>query len=182
MSTVHFSNAMSSCFAYIDDVVVNPEIQSKGLGTIITKELILTAKERGAKWVGLTSAPKRVAANIVYSRLMTIMRDVKVFILKFAAMARKDLGIFLDYSSYVTVVDSSDVYVVNTLMGRKAFISNDVIDKYPPASVLEMIWIAFAKGADSVEVIVNEKNLTVSDLLLERHFVEKETNVYMIKF
>ncbi len=182
MATVHFSQALGSCFAYIDDVVVNPKIQSKGLGTALTSELILMAKERGAKWVSLTSAPKRIAANIIYSRLMRHMSDVKVFVLKRANIATKDLGIFLDYSGFISAVDTTDVYVVSTLMGRKAFISNDVIKKYSPAAVLEMVWIAFAKGAESIEIIVDIQNSVVADLLLQRFFTEKETNVYTLEF
>ena len=182
MATVHFSNALGSCFAYIDDVVVNPGIQSKGLGTLLTKELILMAKERLAKWVGLTSAPKRAAANVIYSRLMMHMWNLKVFVLKRVNIATQDLGIFLDYSGFVRGVDLNDVYVVSTLMGRKAFISNDVIKKYSPAAVLEMVWIAFAKGADSIEVIIDAKNSVVADLLLQRFFTEKETNVYILEF
>jgi GNAT superfamily N-acetyltransferase len=78
MATVHFSKALGNCFAYIDDVVKDPAIQFKGLGTKITQELILMARERGAKWVALTSAPKRVAANIIYSRLMRCVSEARV--------------------------------------------------------------------------------------------------------
>ena len=180
VATVHFSGTLNGCYAYIDDVVVDPNVQSKGLGTAITKELILMAKERGAKWVGLTSAPKRVAANIIYSRLMERLWSARILALKTAKISTSDLSSFLDYSNITQVVDPRDVYVVDTLMGRKAFISNDVIKKYPPASVLEMVWIAIAQGADSIEIVVDRENEVVADLLLERRFIEKETNAYKV--
>lgn len=65
--------------ARIEDVVVDKKYRGKGVGKMMTKELIKIAKKRGVKHIDLTSSPKREAANKMYKRLGFIKRDTNIF-------------------------------------------------------------------------------------------------------
>lgn len=55
--------------AWIEDVVVDDEARGRGVGELLNRAAIVTASERGAKNVSLTSRASREAANRLYLRL-----------------------------------------------------------------------------------------------------------------
>lgn len=55
--------------AWIEDVVVDAEFRSQGIGEALTRRAIDLAKEHGAGNINLTSRPCREAANRLYQRM-----------------------------------------------------------------------------------------------------------------
>lgn len=55
--------------AWIEDVVVDAEFRSQGIGEALTRRAIDLAKEHGAGNINLTSRPSREAANRLYQRM-----------------------------------------------------------------------------------------------------------------
>ena len=55
--------------ARIEDIVVDPRYQRRGLGEAISGKLIERARARGATWINLSSRADRVAANKLYQKL-----------------------------------------------------------------------------------------------------------------
>ncbi len=181
MGSVHFSHAFGDCFAYIDDVVKDPDFMEKGIGAAITRELIGIAREHGARSVTLTSSPKRLAANRIYSRFMELREEVVVYHLNFADKFVARLKAFLNFTRVSDPVNSSDVNVVHLLLaGRKAYIGAPVLKRYPPEAMLEMVWIAAAAGAERVEVFTTPETAATAKLLEVYGFARRHTNVYRL--
>ena len=68
--------------ARIEDVVVDTDRRSQGIGELLTNDAVERARVAGAKSVGLTSRPSREAANRLYQRLGFEQRDTNVYRLK----------------------------------------------------------------------------------------------------
>jgi len=82
MGSLHYTETLVKKAAWIEDVVIHPKYQRKGLGTKITKHLISQAKKKGAKHVDLTSRNDRIKSHEFYLKLNFKKRDTSVYRLK----------------------------------------------------------------------------------------------------
>ena len=67
---------------YIDDAVVDPPYRGKGFGRQLTIHCINLARQKGCKFVGLSSDPSRIEANGLYKSLGFEKRETNVYVLK----------------------------------------------------------------------------------------------------
>lgn len=65
----------------IEDVVIHNDYRGKGLGRLISQELIKIAKKKKIKNIHLTSKPDRIPARKLYESLGFKMKDTGVFVL-----------------------------------------------------------------------------------------------------
>ncbi len=65
--------------ARIEDVVVDQDARSRGVGTTLTMAAVDRAQEQGARSIDLTSRASRVAANRLYQQLGFQLRDSNVY-------------------------------------------------------------------------------------------------------
>lgn len=65
--------------AWIDDVVVDIDARSQGVGARLVQEALRLAEARGAATVSLTSRPERTDANRLYQRLGFERRETNVY-------------------------------------------------------------------------------------------------------
>jgi ribosomal protein S18 acetylase RimI-like enzyme len=69
--------------AIIEDVVVDGSARGVGIGEALVQNLLNLAKEKGAKGVGLTSNPRREAANRLYQKMGFKLRETNTYYYKF---------------------------------------------------------------------------------------------------
>lgn len=62
-------NTPSGRSGRIEDIVIDEQYRGRGLGERLVKALIRRAKNRGCRYVELTSRPQRKAANLLYQKL-----------------------------------------------------------------------------------------------------------------
>ena len=65
--------------AWIEDVVVDGDARSRGVGEALNRRAMEIAVAQGAKTIDLTSRPSREAANRLYQRLGFLRRDTNVY-------------------------------------------------------------------------------------------------------
>ena len=65
--------------AWIEDVVVDKEMQGKGIGKALIERAIEYANQLNINKVDLTSSPLRVAANILYQKIGFEKRETNVY-------------------------------------------------------------------------------------------------------
>jgi ribosomal protein S18 acetylase RimI-like enzyme len=65
--------------AWIEDVIVDPRVERRGIGAALTNAAVDRARAEGAKTVDLTSRPSREAANRLYRRVGFEVRDTNVY-------------------------------------------------------------------------------------------------------
>jgi len=65
--------------AWIEDVVVDESVRSRGVGQKLNQAALDRAREHGASTVDLTSRPSREAANRLYQRLGFVRRETNVY-------------------------------------------------------------------------------------------------------
>tara|TARA_B100000401_G_scaffold91692_1_gene58572 strand:- start:2996 stop:3439 length:444 start_codon:yes stop_codon:yes gene_type:complete len=65
--------------AWIEDVVVDGDARSRGVGEALNRRAMEIVVARGAKTIDLTSRPSREAANRLYQRLGFLRRDTNVY-------------------------------------------------------------------------------------------------------
>ena len=82
MVSLHYIETLAKKSAWVEDVVIHPKHQGKGLGKKIMKHVIGEAKKKGVKHIDLTSNPRRVAANHFYRKLKFEPRETNVYRLK----------------------------------------------------------------------------------------------------
>lgn len=82
MASLHYMETLVKKSAWVEDVVVHPAHQGKGLGKKIMKHVIREAGKKGVKHLDLTSNPKRVAANKLYKKFKFKPRETNVYRLK----------------------------------------------------------------------------------------------------
>ena len=68
----------------IEDVIVDESARGQGIGEALVRQLLDIARERGAKGVGLTSNPKRKAANRLYQRIGFRLRETNTYYYNFS--------------------------------------------------------------------------------------------------
>jgi GNAT superfamily N-acetyltransferase len=69
MASLHFFDSLAKKSVWVEDVVIHPKHQGKGLGKKIMKHVMDKAKKRGARHIDLSSSPHRKAANKLYQKL-----------------------------------------------------------------------------------------------------------------
>ncbi len=65
--------------AWIEDVVVDGDARSQGVGEALNRHALAVARAAGAGTVDLTSRPSREAANRLYQRIGFTQRDTNVY-------------------------------------------------------------------------------------------------------
>lgn len=69
MGSFFIVRTLMKCEASIEDVVISPNFQKRGLGIMIGEHLIKCAKDEGASAIELTSNTARVAGNKLWAKL-----------------------------------------------------------------------------------------------------------------
>ena|ERR1700690_1241896 len=67
----------------IEDVIVDESARGQGIGEALVGKLLDIAREKGVKGVGLTSNPKREAANRLYQRMGFRRRETNSYYYNF---------------------------------------------------------------------------------------------------
>ncbi len=79
MLTIVIFPIPSGIRAWIEDVVVDAACRGKGVGEALNRESLALARREGARTVGLTSRPNRLAANRLYKRIGFVPREINIF-------------------------------------------------------------------------------------------------------
>ena len=82
MATLVMLRELSGVSGEVDDVVVLPATQRKGVGRALMEKIIHRAKERGMQELDLTSRASRVAANALYQKLGFEKRETNPYRMK----------------------------------------------------------------------------------------------------
>ncbi len=82
MASLHYMETLIKKSVWVEDVVVHPKHQRKGLGKKIMRHVVKQARKKGVKHIDLTSAPHRIAANKLYQKLKFKPRSTNVYRLK----------------------------------------------------------------------------------------------------
>ncbi|MDA3894591.1 MAG: GNAT family N-acetyltransferase [Desulfobacteraceae bacterium] len=77
--TLVFFKIPTGTRAWIEDVIVDSETRSKGVGNLLVQHAIKLAKEMGAETIDLTSHPLREPANRLYQKLDFEIRKTNVY-------------------------------------------------------------------------------------------------------
>lgn len=81
-ATLSFFISPTGRKASIEDVVVDPSMQGKGIGRLLVERLLEEAKKYAPIAVQLTSRPARVAANKLYQSMGFVQHETNVYKLK----------------------------------------------------------------------------------------------------
>lgn len=79
MVTLCLYHAPSGCKGCIEDVVILPEYQGKGLGKQLLQHVLDEAKLHTPLTIYLTSRPQRIAANSLYRKLGFQQKETNVY-------------------------------------------------------------------------------------------------------
>ena len=79
MATLCLYHAPSGCKGCIEDVVILPEHQGKGLGKQLLQHVLDEAKLHAPLTIYLTSRPQRIAANSLYRKLGFQQKETNVY-------------------------------------------------------------------------------------------------------
>lgn len=82
VATLYELHQMGKKSGYVEDVVVDEAYRGQGLGALLMRALIATAKKKKLSHLNLTSRSSRVAANKLYQKLGFEKRDTNVYRLK----------------------------------------------------------------------------------------------------
>ncbi len=69
LATVCLIRSPAGAHARLEDVVVDESARGQGMGAALTNEALRLAREWGARYMALTSNPRRAAANQLYQKL-----------------------------------------------------------------------------------------------------------------
>lgn len=69
MLTLLVYRVPSGVRAHVEDIVVDETMRGQGIGEALVRHAINVAREAGANGVGLTTNPRREAANRLYQRM-----------------------------------------------------------------------------------------------------------------
>jgi len=67
---------------HVDDVVVADSYRGQGIATKLMEKVISIARERGHRYIDLTSRPSREAANHIYKKIGFQKRETNPYRLK----------------------------------------------------------------------------------------------------
>ena len=79
MATLCLYHTPSGCKGCIEDVVILPEYQGKGLGKQLLQHVLDEAKLHAPLTIYLTSRPQRIAANSLYRKLGFQQKETNVY-------------------------------------------------------------------------------------------------------
>lgn len=79
MATLATAPCLTGHKGLLEDVVVHPKMQGKGLGKALVNQILAVARQKGLQKVDLTSSPKRIAANQLYRSLGFEQRQTNVY-------------------------------------------------------------------------------------------------------
>lgn len=79
MATLCLYHAPSGCKGCIEDVVILPEYQGKGLGKQLLQHVLDEAKLHAPLTIYLTSRPQRISANSLYRKLGFQQKETNVY-------------------------------------------------------------------------------------------------------
>lgn len=79
MGSLLHNEKLTAKFGTIEDVVVNQDHRSQGIGRKITENLIEDGKKMGLRYIELTSSPIRVEANELYTKIGFQQRKTNVY-------------------------------------------------------------------------------------------------------
>ena len=65
--------------AYLDDLVVDEKFRGKGIGSLLLKKIVDTAKEKKAAYLDFSSRPRREESNGLYEKFGFEKRDSNVY-------------------------------------------------------------------------------------------------------
>jgi len=83
MSTLALVYIPIGTYGRIEDVVVDNKFRGQGIGTTLTKKLILKAKKLHLKKIELSTRPTRIEANKLYLSLNFLKHETNVYRMKF---------------------------------------------------------------------------------------------------
>ena len=83
MITVGIYVSTSGKKSWIEDVVVGKEYRGRGIGRKLTEHAIDFSKKKGVELLMLTSKPRRIAANKIYSGLQFERKETNVYKMEF---------------------------------------------------------------------------------------------------
>lgn len=69
MASIYFLNTLTGLKTFVEDVVVDKNYRGRGLSKLLMNSLIKLARQKRAKYIELTSNPRRLAANALYRSL-----------------------------------------------------------------------------------------------------------------
>ena len=69
MLTLLIYRVPSGVRAHVEDIVVDESLRGQGIGEALIRHALNVAREAGANGVGLTTNPRRQAANRLYQRM-----------------------------------------------------------------------------------------------------------------
>ena len=69
MLTLLVNRVPSGIRAHVEDIVVDEAMRGQGIGEALIRHALNVAREAGANGVGLTTNPRREAANCLYQRM-----------------------------------------------------------------------------------------------------------------
>jgi ribosomal protein S18 acetylase RimI-like enzyme len=82
MLTLVIANVLFAKKALLEEIVVDKNFQSKGIGKKLINEAITQARKEGAVHIDFTSNPARVNANKFYEHMGFQKRDTNVYRIK----------------------------------------------------------------------------------------------------
>lgn len=82
MLTVGLYRSPTGTKAWVEDVVVEPDLQGQGIGKVLVEHAIQFAASCGADVLMLTSNPSRIAANRLYRSLHFERKETNVYRMK----------------------------------------------------------------------------------------------------
>ena len=69
MLTLLIYRVPSGVRAHVEDIIVDVSVRGQGIGEALIRHALGVAREAGANGVGLTTNPRRLAANRLYQRI-----------------------------------------------------------------------------------------------------------------
>ncbi len=180
MASIHINRwHLSHRIAYVDDVVVAPATQGRGLSRVLMADLERQARDWSASYIDLTSSPDRVAANSLYQKLGFAPQDVSSFRIP-VPKGKPPIWSF-GYSAHSSITTGKQiVHSIRTLMGRKAFVdSRSFSNALGEAIPGELLAAAMLFHAEELNVFT--PNDFDGTQLTELGFEKRDTNVYRLE-
>lgn len=78
----HRAVPSSGLVGYIDDNVIHPDYQQRGLGTILTGHCVSVLRQKGCRRVELTCKPSRIGGNALYENMGFVIKVTNVWVLE----------------------------------------------------------------------------------------------------
>lgn len=182
MACVHCHIARSGgLIAYVDDVVVAPEAQGRGLSRHLMNDLKRQASLWLSQYILLTSNPARVTANNLYQKLGYVLQE-NTSAFRISVPKRKSPILCFSKSktpAECAVASTPYVHSIRTLTGRKAFVDPVTFEAIRTEAIPgELLAAAMHLGAEELNVFA--PNTFDGTQLTELGFEKRDTNIYLL--